>query len=284
MIINANQGGGGNLQEKTATPSTAQQVITPDSQYDGLSKVTIAPTPLEMITVKSSTAQQPPITPTSPNIGFSSITVEPNLLQTKSVTLPTSQPIQPDAGYYGLSGVNVSAPLYPLRVTPTSTEQTFNIPSGYYGHGVVTVPGITTTIPATAHTNGQYTSRLTVNNFPHDMLISAFSLATNGHPMQFSNIRRYSFMNLNGLIPTPSQTTTVDISGMATDNYIGYYISDTGSVNLERDLLQFLKQLIFDRLNNTLTLVLYESGNNPLFYADSNNPYIMTFFGANITK
>lgn len=139
MIINANQGGGGNLQEKTATPSTAQQIITPDSQYDGLSKVTIAPTPLETITVKSSTAQQPPITPTSPNIGFSSITVEPNLLQTKSVTLPTSQPIQPDTGYYGLSGVNVSAPLYPLSVTPTSSQQIFSSPSGYYGFGTVTV-------------------------------------------------------------------------------------------------------------------------------------------------
>lgn len=110
MIINANQGGGGNLQEKTATPSTAQQVITPDSQYDGLSNVTIAPTPLETITVKSSTAQQPPITPTSPNIGFSSITVEPNLLQTKSVTPSSSvQNITPDSGYYGLSSVSVGA-------------------------------------------------------------------------------------------------------------------------------------------------------------------------------
>ena len=116
MIINANQGGGGNLQEKTATPSTAQQVITPDNQYDGLSKVTIAPTPLETITVKSSTVQQPPITPTSPNIGFSSITVEPNLLQTKSVPPSSSvQNITPDSGYYGLSSVSVGAA--PVKTT-----------------------------------------------------------------------------------------------------------------------------------------------------------------------
>lgn len=139
MIINANQGGGGNLQEKTATPSTAQQVITPDSQYDGLSKVTIAPAPLEAATVKSSTTQQPAITPTTPNIGFSSITVEPNLLQTKSVTLPTSQPIQPDTGYYGLSGVNVSAPLQTKTVTPSIQQQIVTCDSGYYGLKQVTV-------------------------------------------------------------------------------------------------------------------------------------------------
>lgn len=115
MIINANQGGGGALQEKTATPSTAQQVIKPDSPYNGLSKVTIAPTPLEAKTVKSSTAQQT-ITPTSPNIGFSSITVVPNFLQTKSVTPSSSvQNITPDSGYYGLSSVSVGAA--PVKTT-----------------------------------------------------------------------------------------------------------------------------------------------------------------------
>lgn len=141
MIINANQGsGGGNLQPTvTVTPSTSTQSIKSDPPYNGLSEVIVNPAPLEAATVKSSTAAQPAITPTAPNIGFSSITVEPNLLQTKAVTLPTSQPIQPDAGYYGLSAVNVSAPLYPLNVTPTSTQQTFNVPSGYYGHGTVTV-------------------------------------------------------------------------------------------------------------------------------------------------
>lgn len=136
MIINANQGsGGGNLQPTvTVTPSTSTQSIKPDPPYNGLSEVIVNPAPLEVATVKSSTAAQPPITPTAPNIGFSSITVEPNLLQTKAVTLPTSQPIRPDSGYYGLAGVNVSAPLYQYpAVTPTQSVQTLNVPNGYYG-------------------------------------------------------------------------------------------------------------------------------------------------------
>ena len=61
-------------EEAEVTPSTAEQVITPD---DGLlKKVTVYPTPLEETTVAPSTEQKT-YTPQSPAVGFSQFTVEP---------------------------------------------------------------------------------------------------------------------------------------------------------------------------------------------------------------
>ena len=56
-------------------PSTVQQTIEPDEGYEALERVTVAPTPLESLTVQPKTTEET-YTPTSPAIGFSDVSVE----------------------------------------------------------------------------------------------------------------------------------------------------------------------------------------------------------------
>lgn len=62
------------VQEKTATPSAAQQTFTPDSGYAGISKMTVNAAPLQTRSVTPSSSQQV-ITPGSGYIGMSKVTV-----------------------------------------------------------------------------------------------------------------------------------------------------------------------------------------------------------------
>ena len=108
--------GGGTiqLQDKSVTPSSSQQVITADSPYDGLRQVTVGAVSL----------------------------------QSKSVVLSSSsQTITPDSGYTGLDQVNVPAVvLEPKSVTPSTSQQVINKSAGYDGIGTVTVGAVDASI------------------------------------------------------------------------------------------------------------------------------------------
>ena len=105
----AGRGGQANLQTKTVTAGTSNVTVNPDSGYDGMSQVTVEPTPSEVGAITAGTSQQTAI-PTAGKY-FSSVTVNPTPSQSKSATPTTSsQTITPDSGKL-LSSVSVHHPI-----------------------------------------------------------------------------------------------------------------------------------------------------------------------------
>lgn len=172
-------GEGVNLQEKSATPSASQQVIQPDSGYDGLSKVTVAgdadlipgniKSGAEIFGVAGSYAGEAPMlqektatangeyTPDEGYDGLSKVTVnvetggaEPVLQEKTIAPTESAQAVTPDEGYDGLSRVNVGAisstyvgsgitKKSAATITPGTADQV--IGAGQYLEGAQTIPG-----------------------------------------------------------------------------------------------------------------------------------------------
>lgn len=137
MIFNQTGGGGSpELQAKTASASTSQQIITPDSGFDGMSQVTITPALLETKSVTPSTSQQI-ITPSSGYYGMGQVTVSGARLQSKTVTPSAAvQTVTADSGYLGLSRVDVSAVQPNIDIIPIERFFFFRDSSNKTGIGV----------------------------------------------------------------------------------------------------------------------------------------------------
>ena len=121
--------GGGKMQEKTVTPSTAAQVVTPDGGYAGMYRVNVEAAKLQDKIVSPSTAGQT-VQADDGSLGLGTVTVQGAPLQNKTVTLGIEQQtITPDAGFYGIKEITIPAIMRSVAVTFSKSGNTITATS-----------------------------------------------------------------------------------------------------------------------------------------------------------
>lgn len=97
--------GGGKMQEKSVTPSTSAQVVTPDSGFSGMSRVNVGAVTLQDKAVAPATSAQV-VKADDGSMALGTVTVGAAPLQAKTFRPSTeNQIVTPDDGFYGLSSV-----------------------------------------------------------------------------------------------------------------------------------------------------------------------------------
>ena len=142
--------GGGSepvLQEVTVTPRRSAFVVEPSEGYDGISKVNVNATSLQLGAIAYPNEEGFVVEPEQGYVGLRRVSVAPCPLQSKTVTPDnTTQHILPDSGYYGLESVdvgavsssdNLPAVMFGVNSTPTVASPDANHKT-YYGITTVT--------------------------------------------------------------------------------------------------------------------------------------------------
>lgn len=131
------------LQDKTVTPSGTIQTITPDEGFTGLNTVTVEA--VEGVTLQDKTVdpsgEVQTITADAGYNGLNSVTVEAVSLQDKTAKVSVdAQTITADESYDGLGSVTIEAiNLQEVTVAPSTEAQTIMSDAEYDGIGIVTV-------------------------------------------------------------------------------------------------------------------------------------------------
>lgn len=141
------------FQDKTVSPTTEKQTVTPDPDYDGLSSVTVDPIPDSYVQPSGTLPIEENGTHNVRNYESVEVSVPERVpkMQSKSVTpSETEQTVSPDTGYDGLSSVSVGAisKTYVGSEVPVQQAQTIipgtidqTIPAGQYLAGALTIKG-----------------------------------------------------------------------------------------------------------------------------------------------
>ena len=130
------------LQAKTATPSTAEQIITPDSGYDGLSSVTVEAMPsgsLSTPMISSSGLITAQVGTSGYLASGTSVTKQLTTQAAKTVTPTTSEQTVVNSGVYTTGAVKVAA--VPSETKTITANGTYTPSSGkFFSSVTVNVP------------------------------------------------------------------------------------------------------------------------------------------------
>ena len=126
-------GGKPDLQEKTVTPTTSKQTVTPDTDYDGLSKVTVNAIPSTYVK-PSATKEATTYTPTTSNQTIAAGTYCSGKQTIQGDSDLKAANIAKGVNIFGVTGTFVCPPtLLWTNASPTSefVAQTISLPTGY---------------------------------------------------------------------------------------------------------------------------------------------------------
>ena len=140
------------LEQKTVTPTTSEQVVTPSQGYDALSQVTVRAVPTETKTVTPTESQQT-VTPSEGKF-LSDVTVQ--AIQATEEDIVENGEYTPESGKY-YKKVNVNVPQY-TDISPT-TAQPDDVLEGKYFFPYNKAPRTEGTIPIRTASNPEFTAK-----------------------------------------------------------------------------------------------------------------------------